>query len=91
MFRETLREHLFFTLFRAAAESHASENASRLASMQTAESRIEEHVGELRRRFNQEWQERVTAELLDLLTGYEVITAREAEPGPERAGRLPGP
>jgi len=71
MFRETVREYLFLTLFRAAAESHASENASRLAAMQTAEHRIEEHLTELARRYNLEMQERITAELQDLLTGYE--------------------
>jgi F-type H+-transporting ATPase subunit gamma len=80
MFRETVREHLFFTLFRAAAESFASENASRLASMQTAEKRIEEHVTELRRRYNREWQGSVTAELLDLLTGYEATAPLGGEP-----------
>jgi F-type H+-transporting ATPase subunit gamma len=76
MFREIVRENLFLTLFRATAESYASENASRLASMQTAERRIEEHITELRRRYDQERQEGITAELLDLISGYDASGRR---------------
>ena len=42
-----IREHLFVSLFRACAESLASENASRLAAMQRADKNIDELLEEL--------------------------------------------
>ena len=44
-----VREYLFVSLFRACAESLASENASRLAAMQRAEKNIDELLEELNR------------------------------------------
>jgi F-type H+-transporting ATPase subunit gamma len=40
--RALIREYLFISLFRACAESLASENASRLAAMQRADKNIDE-------------------------------------------------
>ena len=40
--RAFVREYLFVSLFRACAESLASENASRLAAMQRADKNIDE-------------------------------------------------
>ena len=40
--RALVREYLFISLFRACAESLASENASRLAAMQRADKNIDE-------------------------------------------------
>ena len=40
--RALIREYLFVSLFRACAESLASENASRLAAMQRADKNIDE-------------------------------------------------
>ncbi len=52
---ETLRalisEYLFVSLFRACAESLASENASRLAAMQRADKNIDELLDDLRGSF----------------------------------------
>ncbi len=45
--RALIREYLFVSLFRACAESLASENASRLAAMQRAEKNIDELLDEL--------------------------------------------
>ena len=42
LFRALIREYLFVSLYRAFAESLASENASRLASMQVAERNIDD-------------------------------------------------
>ncbi len=47
LFSSLVRHYLFFSLYRAFVESLASENASRLASMQMAEKNIEEHLNEL--------------------------------------------
>lgn len=70
LFTQVVREHLFVSLFEAAVRSQASENASRLASMEAAERRIEERLQELKGRFNQQRQQRITEELMDLVTGF---------------------
>ncbi len=44
LFSSLVRHYLFFSLYRAFVESLASENASRLESMQMAEKNIEEHL-----------------------------------------------
>jgi F-type H+-transporting ATPase subunit gamma len=41
--RALIREYLFVSLFRACAESLASENASRLAAMDRADRNIDSH------------------------------------------------
>ena len=46
--RALIREYLFVSLFRACAESLASENASRLAAMQRADKNINELLEELK-------------------------------------------
>lgn len=79
LFSELVREHLFISIFAAAARSQASENASRLASMEAAERRIEERIDELRGRFNQQRQQRITEELLDLVTGYLALEEEDEE------------
>jgi F-type H+-transporting ATPase subunit gamma len=89
LFGELVREHLFISLFAAVALSQASENASRLASMEAAERRIDERLTELRGQFNQQRQQRITGELLDLVTGFlaleeEEATGLELEPEPDR-------
>lgn len=69
-----IRQYLFFSLYRAFIESLASENASRLLSMQVAEKNIEEHLNELNMRFHRQRQTAITSELLDVITGFEAIT-----------------
>ncbi len=46
-----VREYLFVSLYKACAESLASENASRLAAMQRAEKNIDDLVGTLNQTF----------------------------------------
>ncbi|MBN1235094.1 MAG: F0F1 ATP synthase subunit gamma [Methanotrichaceae archaeon] len=76
LFSSLVREHLFFSLYRAFAESLASENSSRLSSMQAAERNIEEHLTELLANFRKQRQEAISSELLDILTGYEALSSR---------------
>lgn len=71
-----LGQHLFVSLYQALAESLASENAARLASMQTAEKNIEERLLELRQQYNQRRQSAITEELLDIVAGFEALTDR---------------
>lgn len=68
-----IRQHLFITVFRACAESLASEHASRLVSMQVAEKNIREHLDELGSRFRQQRQNAITEELLDVVSGFEAL------------------
>jgi F-type H+-transporting ATPase subunit gamma len=76
LFSSLVRHYLFFSLYRAFVESLASENASRLLSMQVAEGKIEEHMNELNIQFNRQRQAAITSELLDVVTGFEAITGK---------------
>ncbi len=70
-----IREYLFISLFRACAESLASENASRLAAMQRAEKNIDELVEELNQTFHHLRQNSIDEELFDVIAGFEALTA----------------
>jgi F-type H+-transporting ATPase subunit gamma len=76
LFSSLVRQYLFFTLYRAFVESLASENASRLLSMQAAEKNIEEHLNDLNAQFHRQRQAAITSELLDVVTGFEALTGR---------------
>lgn len=71
LFSVVVQQHLFLQLFRACAESLASENASRIAAMQQAESNIQQRLSNLNSEFNQSRQTAITEELLDIITGFE--------------------
>jgi F-type H+-transporting ATPase subunit gamma len=73
LFSHLIREYLFVSLYRAFAESLASENASRLASMQGAEKNIEERLSELGNQFHRQRQMSITEELLDIVSGFEAL------------------
>jgi F-type H+-transporting ATPase subunit gamma len=75
-FAAALREYLFVSLYRACAESLASENAARLASMQGAEENIDRLLDQLRTVYNQERQNSIDAELFEVLSGFEAIAQR---------------
>ena len=77
LFQRLIREYLFVSLFRAFAESLASENASRLASMQVAERNIEEHLHALTTESRQLRQMTITSELLDIISAYEALRDRK--------------
>jgi len=82
LFSSLIHEYLFISLFRAFAESLASENASRLASMQGAERNIEEMLHELNADFQQQRQMTITEELLDIVAGFEALIKKERSPTP---------
>jgi F-type H+-transporting ATPase subunit gamma len=73
--RALVREYVFVTLFRACAESLASENASRLAAMQRAEKNIEELQEDLNRTFHRLRQSDIDEELFDVISGFEALTS----------------
>jgi F-type H+-transporting ATPase subunit gamma len=68
-----LREYLFVSLFKACAESLASENASRLAAMQRAEKNIDELRDDLSRTFHRLRQSDIDEELFDVVSGFEAL------------------
>ena len=76
LFRSLVTQYLFGTLFRALAESLASENASRLAAMHAAESNIEDRLRGLTFHYNQVRQETITEELLEVVAGFEALKNR---------------
>lgn len=77
LFSFLVRQYLFFSLYRAFVDSLASENASRLRSMQAAEKNIEDHLSELNVKFNRQHQESISSELLDIVTGFEALTGEK--------------
>lgn len=66
-----IREYLFISLFRACAESGASENANRLAAMQRADKNIDEQLETLRATSNRLRQAGIDEELFDVISGWE--------------------
>jgi F-type H+-transporting ATPase subunit gamma len=73
LFSALIRQYIFGSLFHAAAESLASENASRLASMQGAERNIEDQLHVLNQEYHQQRQMSITEELLDIVSGFEAL------------------
>jgi F-type H+-transporting ATPase subunit gamma len=69
-----VREHLFISLFRACAESLASENASRLAAMQRADKNIDELLENLHGAFHRLRQSGIDEELFDVISGFEALS-----------------
>jgi F-type H+-transporting ATPase subunit gamma len=71
--RALIREYLFVSLFRACAESLASENASRLAAMQRADKNIEDLLETLNGTFHRLRQSGIDEELFDVIAGFEAL------------------
>jgi F-type H+-transporting ATPase subunit gamma len=73
LFSALFRQYIFVSLFRAFAESMASENAARLLSMQSAEKNIDERIEQLNAFYRSERQNSITSELLDIVSGFEAL------------------
>ena len=73
-----IREHLFVSIFRACAESLASENASRLAAMQRADKNIDELLEELNSTYHRLRQGGIDEELFDVIAGFEALTKKQS-------------
>jgi F-type H+-transporting ATPase subunit gamma len=72
--RALIREYLFISLFRACAESLASENASRLAAMERADKNIDELLETLHGTFHRIRQAGIDEELFDVIAGFEALS-----------------
>lgn len=86
--RALIREYLFVSLFRACAESLASENASRLAAMQRADRNIEELLEDLNGIFHRLRQSRIDEELFDVVSGFEALSSEVKLNAGDHAGAV---
>ena len=78
--RALIREYLFVSLFRACAESLASENASRLSAMERADRNIDELLQSLQGSFHRLRQSGIDEELFDVISGFEALTPPSQRP-----------
>ncbi len=76
--KSLISEFLFVSLFKACAESLASENASRLEAMQRAKKNIDEMLEDLSNTFHRLRQATIDEELFDVVAGFEALK-NEAE------------
>ncbi len=77
-----VHEYLFVSLFKACAESLASENASRLAAMQRAEKNIDELLEDLNQSFHRLRQSGIDEELFDVISGFKALSSGQHRPEP---------
>jgi F-type H+-transporting ATPase subunit gamma len=77
LFSALIREYFFISIFSACTHSLLSEHLNRLASMQGAEKNIDQHMAELNGQFHHQRQQQITEELLDVISGFDVINTKE--------------
>jgi len=65
-----VRNHIFASVFRAAAEAIVTENAARLALMQQAEQSVDDRLDAVRREMSGVRQDEITNELMDIVIGH---------------------
>jgi F-type H+-transporting ATPase subunit gamma len=75
-----VREYLFISLYKACAESLASENGSRLAAMDRAEKNIESLSAELKQTFYRLRQSSIDEELFDVIAGFNALSTKTRLP-----------
>jgi F-type H+-transporting ATPase subunit gamma len=73
IFPDLIREYIFVSIYKACAESLASENASRLAAMERAEKNIDEILEDLKQSYNRLRQSNIDEELFDVVAGFEAL------------------
>jgi F-type H+-transporting ATPase subunit gamma len=78
--RALVRGYVFVSIFRASAESLASENASRLAAMERAEKNIDESLATLSVAFHRTRQGAIDEELFDVVSGFEALSTKATAP-----------
>ena len=72
-----IRNHLFASIFRAAAEAMVTENTARLALMQQAEQSVDDRLEDLLSDTRSVRQDEITTELLDVIIGFEALRKRK--------------
>lgn len=73
LYEHLFHQHLFASIYSAFAQSLASENTARLAAMQAAEQNIRELEDDLQARYRETRQSTITAELLEIVSGFEAL------------------
>ncbi|MGA2192507.1 MAG: FoF1 ATP synthase subunit gamma [Nitrospirota bacterium] len=68
-----IEEHLYIYLYSTALEAIIAENETRMRSMDFAAKNIKKRVDDLTQSFNYAFQEEVTGELLEIISGYEAL------------------
>jgi F-type H+-transporting ATPase subunit gamma len=88
--RAFIRGYLFVSIFRACAESLASENASRLAAMQRADKNIDDLLEGFKGDFHRVRQNGIDEELFDVIAGFEALAPEKShrETGTTRRNHL---
>ncbi|AMR29464.1 F0F1 ATP synthase subunit gamma [Hymenobacter psoromatis] len=76
-----LHELLFVSLFKACAESLASENASRLQAMQRAEKNINSLLDNMSHQYYRQRQSAIDEELFDVVSGFEALKKDKGRAG----------
>ena len=74
--RALIREYLFVSIFRACAESLASENSSRLAAMERADRNIDKMLVSLHDNFHRLRQNIIDEELSDVVSGFKALQSK---------------
>jgi F-type H+-transporting ATPase subunit gamma len=74
VFATLSRQLIVARLFIAFADALASEHGERLIAMQGAESNIDQRLEDLQSEYRRERQTAITSELLDLISGYEMVS-----------------
>lgn len=87
LFVTLLRQYFFVMLFRACAESQASEHGSRLDAMRQAEKNLQDRTDEVGTAYRQARQAKITSELLDVVAGFEALS-QQSVPVRPRASRF---
>lgn len=72
-----VRQLLFVNIYKAIAQSLASEHFTRMLTMQNAEKNIDEHLEEMNLDYQQRRQTEITNELLDVVSGAEVLNQKK--------------
>lgn len=73
IFSSLTRHLLYVRLHRSFAQTMAAVAASRMSAMESAQENVDERLQELRRRHHLVRQSQITGELLDVVSGFEVI------------------
>jgi F-type H+-transporting ATPase subunit gamma len=73
---ELIRQAMFVRLHHTFAQTMASVSASRLTAMDAAQHDIEQRLAALRMRHQQLRQAEITEEILDVVSGFEVLQAQ---------------
>jgi F-type H+-transporting ATPase subunit gamma len=72
-----IRQLLFVNIYRAISDSLAAEHFTRMITMQNAENNIDEHLEEMNLEYQQRRQTEITNELLDVVSGAEVLKSKK--------------